>query len=433
MPVERCLPTTLPSVAQASGLDDHVDRADDHLLDGLGGQAIAAHGDHALDPADRLTRAVGVQRAHRAVVAGVHGLQEVERLGATDFADDDPLGTHPQTVLDQIPHGHRAAALEIGRTGFQAHHVRLLQLQFGGVLAGHDPLGGVDERGHGVEQRRLARTRTARDDEVTAAGADDPQNPRPFGTDGGELHQVLHGQLVLLELPDGQGRTIQRQGGRDHVDAAAVGQARIADRRAFIDPAADLADDPLADVHQLQIVAEADVRQLDLAAHFDEHPVRAVDHDVGDVVARQQRLQRAIAEDVVDDVLDQMLLLGHRHRDVLDRHQLGDDVADLLTGLLQVQLSQLGEVDGVQQSVEDRGLGGVVVVALLTDDVGRLRLALGGAQLFQAHGRLGRRSADLGRGGLGFGRGDGLDALRPRGDGRTARRSGGRRLGIAGG
>jgi CHASE3 domain sensor protein len=35
----------------------------------------------------------------------------------------------------------------------------------------------------------------------------------------------------------------------------------------------------------------------------------AVDHDVGDVVARQQRLQRAVAQDVVDDVLDQVLLL----------------------------------------------------------------------------------------------------------------------------
>ena len=40
--------------------------------------------------------------------------------------------------------------------------------------------------------------------------------------------------------------------------------------RGFVDAAADLAHDPLTDVHELRIVAEAHVRQLDLAADFDE-------------------------------------------------------------------------------------------------------------------------------------------------------------------
>ena len=33
-----------------------------------------------------------------------------------------------------------ALALEVRRPGLQPHHVRLLQLQLGGVLAGDDPL-----------------------------------------------------------------------------------------------------------------------------------------------------------------------------------------------------------------------------------------------------------------------------------------------------
>ena len=37
----------------------------------------------------------------------------------------------------------------------------------------------------------------------------------------------------------------------------------------FVDAAADLADDALADVHQLRVVAEADVGLLHLAADFD--------------------------------------------------------------------------------------------------------------------------------------------------------------------
>ena len=142
------------------------------------------------------------------------------------------------------------------------------------------------------------------------------------------------------------------------VHAAAIGQARVADRRAFVDPTADLADDPLADVHQLGVVAEADIGQLDLAGHLDEHPARAIDHDVGDVVAGQQRLQRAVAEYVVADVVEQFLLLGDRHHHRLQRDDVADDVADFLARRLDVELGELAEVDGLDQRREDRRLDG---------------------------------------------------------------------------
>ncbi len=75
-----------------------------------------------------------------------------------------------------------------------------------------------------------------------------------------------------------------------------VGQAGVADRRGFIDAAADLADDSLTDVEQLGVVAEADVGLLHLAVDLDEDRVTAVDHDVGDVIVGEQRLQRAVAQ-----------------------------------------------------------------------------------------------------------------------------------------
>ena len=109
-------------------------------------------------------------------MAGVHRLQQVERFGSAHLADDDPLGAHAQAVLDQIAHGDLALALEIGRAGFEAHHVRLLQLQLGGVLAGDDALVGVDEAGQAVEQRGLARAGAAGDQHVAADAADDPQH-----------------------------------------------------------------------------------------------------------------------------------------------------------------------------------------------------------------------------------------------------------------
>ena len=161
---------------------------------------------------------------------------------------------------------------------------------------------------------------------------------RAFGRNRAEADQLVERQLVLLELADGERGAVDGERRRDDVDAGAVEQARVADRRGFVDAAADLADDALADVHQLRIVAEADVGELDLAADFDEGAGGAVDHDVGDVVAREQRLERPVAQHVVADVLEQVLLLGDRHHHILDRNDLVDDVADFFARIVRVEL-----------------------------------------------------------------------------------------------
>ena len=100
---------------------------------------------------------------------------------------------------------------------------------------------------------------------------------------------------------------------------------------------------------------------LHLAADFDEGRRSAVDHDVGDVVAGEQRLERTIAQNVVADVLEQLFLLGDRHHDVLDLDDLADDVADLFARSGGIELGELRQVDRVDQRVEDRRLDVVVL------------------------------------------------------------------------
>ena len=246
-------------------LDHDVDRGADHLADGARRQRKAAHGDHRFEARERLARVVGVQRAHRAVVAGVHGLQQVERLGSAHLADDDALRPHAQAVAHQVAHGDLAFAFEVGRPRLQPHHVRLLQLQLGRVLAGDDALVVVDVAGQAVEQRGLAGAGAAGDQGVDPAAADDLEDLGALGRDRAELDQLLEGELVLLELADGERRPVDRERRNDDVDARAVGQARVADRRGFVDAPADLADDALADVQELLVVAEADAGPLDLA------------------------------------------------------------------------------------------------------------------------------------------------------------------------
>ena len=69
--------------------------------------------------------------------------------GSAHLADDDALGAHAQAVLDEVAHGDLALAFEIGRARLQAHHMGLLQLQFGRVLAGDDALVVVDDSASG--------------------------------------------------------------------------------------------------------------------------------------------------------------------------------------------------------------------------------------------------------------------------------------------
>ncbi len=293
-------------------------------------------------------------------MAGIHRLQQVEGFGAAHFADDDAFRPHAQAVAHQIAHRDLALAFEIGRPRFQPHHMRLLQLQFGGVLAGDDALVVVDVARQAVEQRRLARAGAAGDQGIDAAAADDLEDFRAFGRDRAVPHKLLERQLVLLELADGERGAVDRQRRHDGVDARAVRQARVADRRGFVDAAADLADDALADVQKLLVVAEADAGLLNLAGDFDVNRARAVDHDVGDLVARQQRLERTVAEHVVADIVEQILLLGDRHHDVLDRDDLVDDIADFLARGIGVELGELGEIDRFDQRAEDRAFDFVI-------------------------------------------------------------------------
>ena len=183
-----------------------------------------------LDAVQALARRVGVDGAHRSVMAGVHGLQQVEHLRAAHLADDDALGPHAQAVLDQVAHRHLAFALEVRRTGFEPDHVRLLKLQLGRVLAGDDTLVAVDEVGQAVEQGCLAGAGAAGDDDVAAHPAHDLQDLGAVVRDSAEADELIEHQLVALELADGERGAINGERRRDHVDARTVGKARVADR-----------------------------------------------------------------------------------------------------------------------------------------------------------------------------------------------------------
>ena len=67
-----------------------------------------------LDAGRDLVGAVGVQRAHAALVPGVEGGEELTDLGTADLPDDEPVGPHPQRLADEVDERHRPASLDVG-------------------------------------------------------------------------------------------------------------------------------------------------------------------------------------------------------------------------------------------------------------------------------------------------------------------------------
>ena len=100
-------------------------------------------------------------------MTGVHGLEHVQGLTATDLADDDAIGSHPERVPDQIADGDLAAALDVGRPGLERNDVGLGEAELGGVFDRDEPLLVRDGTREDAEQRGLAAPRTSADHDVS--------------------------------------------------------------------------------------------------------------------------------------------------------------------------------------------------------------------------------------------------------------------------
>src|ERR1700758_490890 len=106
-------------------------------------------------------------------MARVHRLQEIEGFRTADLADDNPLRAHAQAIPHEIAHGDRASSFKVWRARFEAHNMRLPQLQLGSVLAGYHALVMIDVIGHTVEKGRFSRARPARNQDIATHPSND--------------------------------------------------------------------------------------------------------------------------------------------------------------------------------------------------------------------------------------------------------------------
>ena len=86
------------AVAQTRALHNDRQRRSNLLAHRLFRKIQVAHRHHRFKTGQGIARRVGVDRGHRSLVAGIHGLEHVERFFAADLTDDDAIGTHTEAV-----------------------------------------------------------------------------------------------------------------------------------------------------------------------------------------------------------------------------------------------------------------------------------------------------------------------------------------------
>ena len=344
------------SVAEARRLHEQVHGRGNLLADRADAHVGVGHAHHHLQAAQTVARRVGVNRGERSVVARIHGLQHVQRFFRPDLAHDDAVGAHTEGINHQLPDVNRARALDVGGPGFHARHVRLLQPQFGRVFDGHDALVFRDIGGKRVEQRRLAGTRTAADQDVQArldAAFQQFQHTLGHGQLGYQVF-ALHG--VAAKTADGKQRAVHRYRRNGRVNARSVGKAGVHQRRRFVHAPTHARHHLLNDAHQVLVVFELHRRAVQFAGALHVDQVRPGHQDVRYRRILQQRLQRSQAEYFVQNFLDVPVFLHQAERRLLFLHQLGDGRPDFRAHALARHRRQRLQVDPVQQFAMQREL-----------------------------------------------------------------------------
>ena len=343
------------AVLEAVLVDDEVDGRADLLADGPQRQVHAGHEHHRLEAAEHVARGVGVAGRHRAVVAGVHGLEHVERLAGAALPDHDAVGAHAQGVAHELADRDGALALDVRRPRLQGDHVLLAELELGGILDGDDALVIGDERREDVEHRRLAGAGAAGDEDVEAGLHARLEELEHLRRGGAEADQVVDRVRRGGELSDGDDRADERQRRDDGVHARAIGQAGVDHRARLVDATADRGDDALDDLHHVLVVLERHVGELQLALALDVDLLRPVDHHLGEGLVAQERLERAEAQDLVGDLLEHADALGAREGEALLVGDLAEELLDLAPDLDLVRQVELG-VQLVDEPVLDAEL-----------------------------------------------------------------------------
>ena len=283
-------------------------------------------------------------------MAGVHGLQHVERFFAAALTDNDTVGAHSERITNEVALSHFPLALDIGGARLQSADVRLLQLQFGRIFDRDQAFPGRNEIRQRVEHRRLAGAGAARDQRRNLArnrGCENLRDRRPQASD---FNEPVHIENALGEFSNRYQRSIDGDRPDRNVDARAIAQPRIDHGRGFVDAPPDRRDDPIDDAQEVRFILEMDLGLLQLPEALDVAALMRVDENVGDRRVLQQRFERAIARHLGDDLIRENVELFLIERQAFAANVVADISSNLLCKFVR-QLLQRRQIEFVDDAL----------------------------------------------------------------------------------
>ena len=145
--IKHPLACTLP-VARPGKVDDDLQASTELAV--RRGSAQTGSGAQGFDTGRNIGHRIRVQSPSSAVVTNVQRRQQVDALGAANFADDEPVGPHAQGFANERAKFDRAGTFDVRRPRLEPNDVRVLGPELGRIFDNHQPFNRVDA----TEQRR---------------------------------------------------------------------------------------------------------------------------------------------------------------------------------------------------------------------------------------------------------------------------------------
>jgi hypothetical protein len=161
------------------------------------------------------------------VMARIHSLQHIEGFSPADFAHDDTIRPHTEGILYEITDGNGPFAFDIGRTGFQSHHMRLLKSKFGSIFNGYDSFVRRNKRRKYIQRRRFPGTGTPADEDIQPGFHAGPEENSHIFIKGSKGNEIFHGKRILGEFTDGHAGTDEGKGRNHHIHSGTIRKSGI--------------------------------------------------------------------------------------------------------------------------------------------------------------------------------------------------------------
>src|ERR1700722_13246657 len=101
------------------------------------------------------------------------------------------------------------------------------------------------------------------------------------------------------------------------------------------------------------VVVETDLGQIELTLALDIDAVRAINEDVANAFVPKQRLERAGAQELVFNFLDEAKAIGFGEETAFFGENLTDGLGNFRGGHILLEAFEAGNVEGLEQAIVD--------------------------------------------------------------------------------